>query len=138
MEALREYGDADPVGGMRTILVALVDAGAPVERLRDLVKLGQHRLRRREERGGQIRTQQAYFIGILQRLARQAKERGWDVTAMEAEDQAEHANILRQRAMKHLGQGRHYIMPEAEPAGEAEAEQAAPEETRAAPSYTSS
>ncbi len=122
MEVLQQYGDPTPLVGMGTILVALVDAGAPVERLRALVELGRHRLRRREERGGHIRTtRQAYYIGILQHLAQQARERHWDVALMEREDQAEHEEFLRRRAMRRIGQQRRYIVPESEPREEPEA-----------------
>jgi hypothetical protein len=121
VKVLRQYGDVDPVDGMGTILVALVEAGAPVERLRALIELGQHRLRRREERGGHIQRPQAYYIGTMQRLAQEAQEHGWDVAALEAQDQAKHTHILRQRAMRHH---RYSIVPKAESAQEAQGAEA--------------
>jgi hypothetical protein len=98
-EQLCQCNDPNPAVGMKTILIALVNAGAPLEKLRDLAALGGHRLRRWHERGGQIRTTEAgYFINLMRNLANEAKSKAWDTDLMELEDQIKHEQIMRRRA----------------------------------------
>jgi hypothetical protein len=110
-----------PIVGMRTVLIALVNAGAPPEKLLDLVAQGRNRVRRFRARGGRIQTTLAgYFINVMRNLATEAKDKSWDTTLMELEDDLAHQGAL-------WRSGTHRAAPEQEPAP-IEAEQEAPGE----------
>lgn len=132
VDLLKHYGDPNPTVGMRTVLVALVEASAPFERLGDLGYLGRNRLRRFQLRGGHIQTTvPGYFINLMRNLASEARGKGWDTARMEREDQLKHEEILRRlaargKAKPRVGRGAAETEPEA--ADEEAATEAAPEE----------
>ncbi len=126
-DLLKQYGDPNPAVGMKTILVALVHAGAPVEKLPGLAYLGRNRLRRWRMRGGQIRTTEpGYFINLMRNLANEAKDKAWDTQLMEVENQVKHEEALRR--MGTCGEAPRSETAPAPP----EADQAAPDEESAA------
>lgn len=95
VDLLQQYGDPNPLVGMRTILVALVEAGAPKERLGDLAYLGRNRLRRFQLRGGHIQTTvPGYYINLMRNLANEARGKDWEAARMEREDRLKHEEIL--------------------------------------------
>ena len=141
VDLLQQYGDPNPLVGMRTILVALVEAGAPVERLCELAYLGRNRLRRFQLRGGHIQTTvPGYFINLMRNLASEAKGKGWDTARMEREDRIKHDEILRRIAARGITKpGGHAEGPEPDlEAADEEAEaitEPAPMEPRDASAY---
>ncbi|HEU5369058.1 MAG TPA: hypothetical protein VFU69_11360 [Ktedonobacterales bacterium] len=99
-DLLQQYGDPNPLVGMRTILVALVEAGAPNECLCDLAYLGRNRLRRFQLRGGHIQTTvPGYFINLMRNLASEARGKRWDTARIEREDRIKHEEMLRRLAV---------------------------------------
>lgn len=134
-DLLREAGDPTPAVGMRTILMALVDAGAPLEKLVDLVYLGRNRVRRFLARGGRIKTTlPGFYINLMRNLANEAKGKRWDTALIELEDQIKHEEALRRIASRGVGTPQEQQAPADLDQETLDEEKAAPEGTAAAQS----
>ena len=130
-DLLREAGDPTPAVGMKTILIALVDAGAPLEKLVDLAYLGRNRVRRFLARGGRIKTTlPGFYINLMRNLANEAKGKRWDTVLIELEDQIKHEEALRRLASRGAG------TPQEQQQAPAELDQEALDEEKAAPEGT--
>lgn len=130
-DLLREAGDPTPAVGMKTILIALVDAGAPLEKLVDLAYLGRNRVRRFLARGGRIKTTlPGFYINLMRNLANEAKGKRWDTVLIELEDQIKHEEALRWLASRGAG------TPQEQQQAPAELDQEALDEEKAAPEGT--
>ena len=95
-EALLDLGGTNPTGGVKTILTALVEVAAPVERMHDLFALGLRRLEQQQALFT-IPNPTGYLIGILRNVAVETLVKGWNVAQMRAEDEEKHAQALRSR-----------------------------------------
>ena len=92
--ALLALGGSNPAKGVHSILTALVEVAAPLERMPDLFALGQRRLAQQQE----IRTipnATGYLIGIMRNVVVEGMLKGWDVAHMRAEDEEKHVQALR-------------------------------------------
>ncbi len=93
-EALLALGGSNPAKGVQSILTALVEVAAPLERMPELFALGQRRLEQQQE----LRTipnASGYLIGIIRNVAVEGMLKGWNVAQMRAEDEEKHAQALR-------------------------------------------
>jgi hypothetical protein len=95
-----ELGAFNPAGGMQTILEALVEAGAPLERMADLAALGLKRLHQQLALGNPIENQAGYYIAIMRDLALEALVKRWDTAQMEQGDAAKFEQALRSAAAR--------------------------------------
>lgn len=91
---LQEYGDTNAGIGAKIILKALIDAGAPDEKLIDLAYFGRARLRRFQMRGGHVENKAGYYVNLMRSLAKEARRQRWDTEQMEAIDRKRHEQAM--------------------------------------------
>ena len=93
-EQLSQLGGSNPVGGVETILEAMVEVQTPVAVLGALLDVGERRLAQQQELS-YIPNPTGYLIGIMRNLAVEAWLKGWKIEQIQAEDEEKHAQALR-------------------------------------------
>ena len=93
-QVLLDLGGSNPERGVQTILEALAEVAAPLERMQDLFDLGQRRLEQQQELVA-IPNPTGYLIGIMRNVAVEGMLKGWNVAQMWAEDEEKHAQTRR-------------------------------------------
>jgi hypothetical protein len=102
-------GDTNAGIGTRMVLAALVDAGAPVEKMRDLAYLGRARMKRFQTRGGPVSNKPGYYINIMRNLGDDARREFWNVAKLEKKDRRNHERAIEAAERKRQQQmGYHY------------------------------
>jgi hypothetical protein len=91
---LSDMGDTNAGVGTRIVLAALVDAGAPVEKMRDLAYLGRARMKRFQTRGGPVSNKPGYYINIMRNLGDEARREFWNVAKLEEKDRRNHERAI--------------------------------------------
>ncbi len=86
-----DFRGSNAAAGTRTILDALLDAGAPLEKMVALAYRGRTRLRQEQALGNPIQNPTGYYITIMRELGAEAKDLGWDIERLKREDEEKFA-----------------------------------------------
>ena len=105
---LDEMGDSNAGVGTHIVVAALVDAGAPLEKMVELAYLGRTRLKRHQSKGGPpIGNKPGYYINIMRNLSDEARREWWNIAKLEERDRRNHERAQKARQSQRQ-QGYHY------------------------------
>ena len=91
---LVQLGDQNAGLGTKKLIEAMVEAGAPLDRLIDLADLGRRRVRRFRLRGGHVDNDAGFYMSTMRNLITEARRKYWDLEKIERQDRKNHERAI--------------------------------------------